>query len=72
MGREPERQRVRAADAVAGQREIGAGLARQARQRIGRADVGEEADAHLRHGEEAALAGDAVAAMQARCRRRRP
>ena len=36
----------------------------QARQRVGRADVGEEADADLGHGEKVAIAGDAVAAVQ--------
>ena len=64
MGRKSERERVGAPHPVAGEREIGAGRAGQARQRIGRADVGEEADADLGHGELVAVAGDPMAAVK--------
>ena len=37
----------------------------QARQHIGRADIGKEADADLGHGEQGALAGDAMRSMGA-------
>ena len=49
--------------ALAGERAIGAEFARQARQEPGGADIGEKADAHLRHGELKAVAGDAVRAV---------
>ena len=45
-------KRVRDADALAGQREIQARLARQARQEIGAADIRKEADADLGHREQ--------------------
>ena len=47
----------------AGQRAIGAKLARQPRQEPGRADIGEKSDADLGHGEAKAVAGDAVRAV---------
>ena len=64
MGREAERERIGGAHPLTGQRKIEAGLARQARQRPGRAHVREEADPDLRHGEGIAVARHAVAAVQ--------
>ena len=48
---------------LAGQRAIGAKLARHPRQEPGRADVGEKSDADLRHRERKAVAGDAMRAV---------
>ena len=46
---------------LAGQAEVDAGFARRVRQQPGAADVGDQADAGLRHGELRALGDDAVA-----------
>ncbi len=62
-GGKPEGERVAAADARAGQGEICAEAPRQARQEKGRADIGEKADARLRHGEIERLAGNAMRRM---------
>ena len=59
----PGSDAVGGVEALAGQRAIGAELARHARQEPGGADVGKEADADLRHGEGIAVAGDAVRAV---------
>ena len=48
---------------LAGERAIGAELARHARQKPGGADVGKKADADFRHGESEIVARDAVRAM---------
>ena len=45
----PAINRVGSVHALAGQRQIGAGEARRARQPIGSADVGKEADADFGH-----------------------
>ena len=55
--------RVGRVEALAGQRAIGAELARQPRQEPGRADVGKEADADLGHGEGESVAGNAMRAV---------
>ena len=57
---------------LAGERAIGAELARQARQEPGRTDVGKEADADLRHREHEACRRRRDASRAPRCRRRRP
>ena len=49
-------QRVRRLQAMAGQRQEGAQRTRQARQEIAAADIGEQADGGLRHGEQELLA----------------
>ena len=64
MGRQAEHDGIGALHPIAREREIHARLSRQARQRIGRADIGKEADPDLGHGEEVALAGDPVGAVQ--------
>ena len=48
---------------LAGQAEVDAGLPRRVRQQPGAADVGDQADAGLRHGEPRALGDDAVACV---------
>ena len=61
--REPGRQAVGRAEARAGEPEIHAEAAGQARQHVGRADVREQADAGLRHREHRALGHHAVRAV---------
>ena len=63
MGGDAGRRPRRRAEALAGQRAIGAELARHARQKPGGADIGKKADADLRHGELEAVAGDAMRAV---------
>ena len=63
MGRDPERRSVSSVEPLAGQREIGAGLARHAREEPGRAHVREEANPGLRHGEAETIAGDTMRAV---------
>src|SRR5581483_3307971 len=62
MGGDAGGQRVGGIEALAGERTIGAELARHARQEPGGADIGEEADADLRHGKLEAVAGHAMPA----------
>src|SRR5262249_7449466 len=52
VGGDPRRRRVGGGEPLAGQRAIAAEPARQARQEPGRPDVGEKADADLRHREQ--------------------
>jgi hypothetical protein len=56
-------KRVRRPAALAGEAEIHARLARQARQEIGAADIGEEPDAGLGHGEDQPFGRHPVAAV---------
>ncbi len=63
VGGDPGRDAIGGVEPLAGQRAIGAELARQARQEPGRPDVGKEADADLRHREHEAVAGDAMRAV---------
>ena len=63
MSAKPAIDRVGRVDAVAGQRHIGAGKARRARQQKRRADVGEKADADFRHRHRGAIGDDAVRSM---------
>ena len=63
MGREPQIERVRRADARPGEAEIEPRLAAQPRQEPGRADVREEPDPGLRHREQGALRHDAMRAV---------
>ena len=58
--RDAEFDDVAGFDPPAGRGEQRADAARQAREHVGGADVGEEADADLGHGEQAALADDAM------------
>ena len=58
--RKPAKIASAAFDAVARQRHIGAGEARRARQQIGAADVGKEADADFRQGDGRTLGDDPV------------
>ncbi|CDX37141.1 hypothetical protein MPLSOD_290154 [Mesorhizobium sp. SOD10] len=51
VGSQPRPQRVAIADAISRQPEIHAERAAQIRQQVAGADIGEEADADLRHGE---------------------
>ena len=64
--------RVGRREPLAGQRAIGAELARQPRQEPGRADVGKKADADLRHGEANSGRRRRDASHAPRRRRRRP
>ena len=50
MGDEAETVRIGGADAAAGQREIEPEMVREPGEEIGAADIGQEADADLRHG----------------------
>ena len=59
----PQGGRIGRIDPFAGERAPGAGLARQPRQKPGRADIREKSDPDLRHGEAEAVAGDPVRAM---------
>ena len=59
----PAASAVGGIEPLAGERAIGAELARQARQEPGRPDVGKEADADLGHGEDEPVAGDAMGAV---------
>ena len=63
MGGDRRRVRIGRVQPLAGQRAIGADLARQPRQEPGGADIGKEADADLRHGEHEPIAGDAMRAV---------
>ena len=63
MRGERRRDAVGSAEPLAGQRAIGAELARHPRQEPGRADIGKKADADLGHREQVAVAGDAMRAV---------
>src|SRR5262245_41703880 len=63
MGGNAASHRGGGVEAFSGEAAIGSEFARQPRQEPGRADVWEEADTHLWHGEGEAVAGNAVRAV---------
>ncbi len=64
MGRKAEFERIRPPDARTGDSQPGPDRALEAWQRVARADIREEADAHFRHGEEVVWTRKPVRAMQ--------